>query len=121
MIYINKHTSNQVILRLSGVSSLLSPIYLFEFINNMNPSNITYFTAEDLSSYRCGYNRFNIIEDDTSIPLSGQVSLRSGSYTYNIYEGTGATLSVSATTGAIINTGKVRVVGLDTQLADVYK
>ena len=122
MIYLNKNTTNTVILELTNVSSLLSPNYLFEFINNINPNNITYFTAQDLSSFKCRYNRFEIIENNTSIPLSGQVSLISGSYNYNIYESSAITLSVSATTGKVISTGKVIVDGLDTNIPNnIYR
>lgn len=113
MIVINKNQSNTVILELTTFSQLIDPTYLFEFINGINPNSITYFTAEDQSGYKCRYNRFDIIEDPIAIPLSGQVTLRSGQYTYNVYEATGVTLSVSATTGRVLSTGKVQVNGDD--------
>lgn len=121
MIVLNKASSNTVILELTSVSSLLSPYYLFEFINDLNTSSITYFTAADLSTFKCRYNRFTMIESTTAIPLSGQVNLRSGSYNYNVYEATGYTLSVSATTRAIISTGKVIVNGTDSELPSIYR
>ncbi len=121
MIYLDKNTSNPVILELTSVSSLLNPSYLFEFKSVLTPTSLTYFTSQDLSSYKCRYNRFDIIENNTAIPLSGQVSLKTGSYIYNVYESTGVTLSVSATTGRIISTGKGIVVGIDTQLSPVYR
>lgn len=121
MIYLNKNTNNTVILELTNVSSLLSPNYLFEFVNDLNPGSVTYFTAPDLSTFKCRYNRFNIIENNTSIPLSGQVSLISGSYVYNVYESSAITLSVSATTGKVISTGKAIVDGLDTNISTIYR
>ena len=121
MIYLNKNTTNTVILELTSVSSLLNTNYLFEFINDINTNSITLFTSADLSTFKCRYNRFSIIESSTSIPLSGQVSLISGSYTYNVYEASASTISISATTGVIISTGKAIVNGLDTNLSPVYR
>jgi hypothetical protein len=113
MIVINKNQSNTVILELTTFSQLLNPVYLFEFVSGIKPNSITYFTAEDQSGYRCRYNRFEIIEDPVAIPLSGQVSLRSGQYVANIYEATATTLHVSGTTGRILSTVKVVVNGQD--------
>lgn len=123
MIYLDKDTTNEVILELTSVSSLLLPEYLFKFTNDVNPNNITYFTGTDLSTYKCRYNRFQVIETgSTYVNLTAStVNLISGSYTYDIYEATGTTLSVSATTGEIISTGKVIVNGTDTNIPDVYK
>jgi len=121
MIYLEKNTSNTVILELTSVSSLLYSNYLFQFINDINTNKITYFTSADLSSFKCRYNRFTIVESTTQIPFSGQVSLIGGSYTYNVYEATASTLSVSATTGHIISTGKAIVNGIDSQLQSIYR
>ena len=89
----------------------------------MTPSDITYFTGADLSTYKCRYNRFDIIETGTTyVNLTGAtVNLRSGSYTYDIYEASASTLSVSATTGTIISTGKVLVNGTDTDIPAIYR
>jgi hypothetical protein len=111
MIVINKNQTNTVILELTTLSSLLSPNYLFEFINGINTNNITYFTAVDNSTYKCRYNNFDIIENAVSIPLSGQVNLISGQYVVNIYEATAQTINISATTGRIIATVKAQVNG----------
>jgi len=111
MIVLNKNQTNMVILELTTSSSLLSPNYLFEFKRGINPSVITYFTAVDTSTYKCRYNRFEIIEDPISIPLSGQVNLLSGQYIVNIYEASAATLSVSATTGVVLQTVNAQVNG----------
>ncbi len=119
MIVINKNQSNLNILELTSSSSLLNPNYLFEFENDLNKS-LTYFTAQDMSNFKCRYNSFNIIDDTTPIPLSGQVSLLTGMYTYNVYEASAVTLSVSATTGVVIQTGKAIVNG-DNNVSSVYK
>lgn len=124
MMYLNKFAVNPVILELTSVSSLINPHYLFEMVNDINPSHITYFTGQDISTYLCRYNRFDITVTGATdaVPLSGIVSLVSGSYTYNVYESTGATLSVSATTGRIISGGNKAIVnGIDSDLPEVYR
>lgn len=123
MIYLHKDETNTVILELTSVSTLLSPFYLFEFINDMRPDNITYFTAEDLSTYKCRYNRFDIIETIPGgvDPINGTINLLSGSYRYNIYEATLPTIDPNDTTGKIISTGKVIVDGIDDEIDPVYR
>lgn len=122
MIYLHKDETNTVILELTSVSSLMSPFYLFEFINDMN-DDITYFTAEDLSTYKCRYNRFNVIETiPVNVdPINGTINLLSGSYRYNIYEATLPTIDPNDTTGKIISTGKVIVNGIDDEIDPVYR
>lgn len=123
MINLQKDTENTVILELTSVSTLLNPYYLFEAINDMQPTNITYWTATDLSTYKCRYNRFTITETgSTYVDLTGgTINLLTGSYKYNIYEASASTLSVSATTGNIISTGKLIVDGEDTEIDLVYR
>ncbi len=118
MIIINKNSTNTIILELTSVSNLLNPNYLFEFKNDLL-NTLYYFTTPDLSNWKCRYNLFEITESTTPDPINGIISLVGGSYTYNIYEATGATLSVSATTGRIISTGKVNVLG--EQINNIYK
>jgi hypothetical protein len=120
MIVLDRGQTNTVILELTSNSSLLNPNYLFEFKNDLN-NNFTYFFSEDLSNFKCRYNRFQIIENDTAIPLSGQVTLLTGMYTYNIYEASAVTLSVSATTGRVIQTGKVIVNGTNSNIPSIYR
>lgn len=123
MMYINKNTSNDVILELTSVSSLLSPNYLFKLTQDTDVSNITYFTGTDLSTFKCRYNRFEVIETGTTYVnlTASTVNLRSGSYRYDVYESTASTLSVSATTGTIISTGKAIVNGIDNEIPLVYR
>lgn len=123
MINLQKDTENTVILELTSVSTLLNPYYLFEAINDMQPTNITYWTATDLSTYKCRYNRFTITETgSTYVDLTGgTINLLTGSYKYNIYEASASTLSVTGTTGNIISTGKLIVDGEDTEIDLVYR
>ncbi len=121
-MYLYKNQLNTVILELTLSSSLLNPNYLFEVISDMNPTSILYFTASDLSSYKCRYNRFNIIvTGSTANYTAGTFNLLSGSYKYNIYESSAITTSISATTGRIISTDKLIVYGIDQEIASVYR
>jgi hypothetical protein len=123
MIYIEQNKVNLVILQLTSNSFLNNPNYLFEYKNDMSPNNITYFIGTDLSSFKCRYNRFNITLTGASYVdySAATLNLRTGSYTYTVYEASSPTLHISGTTGRILDTGKVYVDGDDSDLADVYK
>lgn len=126
MIYLEQNLVNPVILQLTQNSNLLTPSYLFEFINDITPSNILYFTGTDLSSYKCKYNKFDItLTGSSNVNLTGStININPGSYTYNVYEATGLTsnnLVISATTGCLIAKGKVIVVGDNPSIASIYQ
>lgn len=115
MIYITKNTTNKVVLTLSENSSLTNPYYLFVFTNeyNDNPNSI-YFTAPDASLATNRYNLFNIIENASGSTSGGTnvtLNLIPGQYNYYVYESTGSTLSVAATTGIVIESGRMIVDG----------
>lgn len=122
MIYLTKNSTSTVILELTQISTLLNSYYLFEFVNDMNKS-VSYFSANDLSSYKCRYNKFNLTETGSTYTnySAGTVNFKTGSYTYNVYEASATTLSVSATTGNIISTGKAFVAGADLDIANIYR
>jgi len=126
MIYITKNTTNQVVLELTSVSSLLSPYYLFHLTktdSNNTPLVELLFTGTDLSTFKSRYNRFEVIETgSTYVNLTAStISVLPGSYNYDIYESSTQTLSISATTGVIISTGKMFVDGVETSLPSIYR
>lgn len=123
-MYINKNSVNPFICELTLISSFPGAYYLFEMINDLNPSQITYWMGQDLTTYGCRYNRFDIIETgSTYVNLTAStLNLRSGSYTYNVYEATGVTLHVSGTTGRIISQNNKAIVnGEDTEFMNIYR
>ncbi len=123
MILINKDSLNTVILTLTENSSLMFPHYIFEFTNDIQ-DNTVIFSATDLSTFGCRYNRFEITETGTTYTdnNNGIINLvPSGYWTYNVYESTGSTLSISATTGVILETGKVFVNGTDNDIPLIYQ
>lgn len=115
MIYINKDETNKVVLTLSENSSLSSPYYLFKFVNEFNSSpQPIYFTTPDLSINPNRYNLFTLIEASTGSTTGGTsvaLNLVPGQYNYTVYESTASTLSYSATTGVIIEYGRMVVDG----------
>lgn len=112
---INKNAQNTVVLKLKALSSLSTPYYLFHFYNAFDEGTEIFFNATDQSAFNCSYNLFDIIE--TASTLTNLTASTPSiylfpleSWNYNIYEATASTLSISATTGVILNTGKVIVV-----------
>lgn len=119
MIFLQKNTTNKVVLTLTENSRLSNPFYLFEFTNEFqnypldNPP--IYFTTPDLSNATIRFNLFDIELSSTGSTSGGTsvaMNLQSGQYKYNVYEATGSTLSVSATTQRVVETGRM-VVQLD--------
>jgi len=121
-IYLKKDFTNRVVLTLNESSTLSNPNYLFVFENNYNVNSVpVYFTTDDMSNSVCRYNLFEIIENVTGSTTGGTsvvISLMPGQYTYNVYEASASTLSISATTGVIIQTGRMTVD--DTSANDTY-
>lgn len=115
MIYINKDETNKVVLTLSENSSLSSPYYLFKFVNEFNSSpKPIYYTTPDLSINPGRYNLFNIVESASGSTTGGTnvaLNLVPGQYNYTVYESSASTLSYSATTGVIIEYGRMVVDG----------
>jgi hypothetical protein len=112
-IYLKKDYDNKFVLTLSEFSSLSNPNYLFVFENIYNKeSNPIYYTTPDLSSYKSRYNLFQLIESSTGSTTGGtsvSLSLMSGQYDYLVYESSASTLSISATTGIILESGRMVV------------
>jgi len=79
--------TNTIALTLKEKTTLASPTYLFEFINNQSKEKL-YCISTDTSAFKERYNKFSIIvKTTTPTPLNGEVKLKIGDeYTYNVYE-----------------------------------
>jgi len=109
MIFLKQNSENLVALTLKESSTLTSPFYLFKLTSVMG-GNTKIFNATDISTATTRYNLFNIIlSASTSENLSaGTVYIKSefnGQFQYDVYESSAQTLSLSATTGSILETG----------------
>jgi hypothetical protein len=138
MILINKETNNTIALTLTEKSQLLgydsggnltgTTYNLFVFENEGRDEE-KIFTANDISPYKERYNEFEVLESGTTENLLGGIihlTGRTSQWSYKIYESDTAfsadTLAVSATTGTILEEGRVLVRGNegDTSINDVY-
>lgn len=107
MIYIDKNTSNKIVLTLSENSELVNPYYFFVFKNEYDteeaPEEI-YLPDSSLSKNR--YNLFTLVEGvDLTLPK--------GQYNYKVYESNIVPSSISDTTQRIVEEGRM-VVGQTT-------
>lgn len=129
MITINKQSYNTVVLTLKEKSLLTGSSYNLFVFTNEGKNQEKIFTAVDISPYRDRYNEFSIRESYTSEDLlDGKIYLEgdASQWLYTIYESSipfsANTLSISATTGTILETGRVQVKGDegDTSINSVY-
>jgi hypothetical protein len=113
MIYIDKDSTNTIVLTLDESSKLINPYYLFSFENEYNlDSNLIWWTTSDVSSYVNRYNQFNLIESATGSTTGGintPLKLISGQYIYRVYESLTQTLNINDTTGVILEKGRMIV------------
>jgi hypothetical protein len=112
MIYLERNIVNRVVLTLSETSTLVDPYYLFEFIPEFSQSSSIFFTTDDLSPATFRYNLFDIELSSTGSTSGGTnvaLNIVPGQYQYKVYEGTGQTLSISATTGNVVESGRMIV------------
>jgi len=123
VIYIQKSTTNNMVLTLSESSKLTSPNFLFIFLNeyNLEAQTIT-FSTPDISSYTNRYNQFVLVESATGSTTGGYnvpLSLVSGQYKYTVYEGLTASLDINDTTGIVIEEGRMVVSGNDDDIETI--
>jgi len=104
MIYINKNTTNTLALTLTEKSQIQAPSYLFQFIDDSTRQE-KLFNMIDSTPYARRYNLFNLTETTTENLSNGQVELKYGFGRYKVYESVTPTLSISGTTGRILEEG----------------
>lgn len=118
MILITKNTTNTAILTLSEKTTIATPVYLFEVLNDQ--TNISKcFIAQDISNNPERYNEFYIIDNVTELPLVGQVDFGYiGFYKYNIYEQSSTTNLDPLLATNLIDNGKLKVIESVTSLPE---
>jgi len=125
MIYINKNTTNKLCLSLKESNLSNAPYYIFEFIKDSLPEDENiYFYTPNISNYTSRYDLFELIDNDITGSLIGGINiplnLKSGQYKYNIYLSN--TISIDPINfGDLIETGKMVVNGIDTQIDTIYQ
>lgn len=100
---------NQVPVTLTELTTLTSPYYLFEFLNDTNiPKYVIVNSADDLSDAdqqeRC--NVFEIEEVASGAnPVNGTITLVDGDYRYTVYEQSSSTNIVPTNATGIVEKG----------------
>jgi hypothetical protein len=111
MIIINQGESNTIALTLSEKATIENPNYLFEFYDEQRKVS-KFFIAQDTSEYKYRYNKFSITEKAVPNYLNGEVDMSfQGLWTYRIREQESNTNLDPELSGAIVETGKVKVFG----------
>lgn len=115
MIIINKNSVNDVILTLTEKVTISNPTFLFRFTSDYSREQVI-FIASNTSQYTDRYDSFSITETSgTTNLLNATISLEPvGDWTYEVFEQASATNLNMNYTGALLETGKVRVIGTTT-------
>lgn len=131
MIYIRKNNQNNVHLTLNEKSYFyrinVQPYFLFVLQNDGVLDQVKIFTAPDGSTIPDRYNKFSFTERQNENLLNGVIHLtgNTSQWNYEVYESdtpfSADTLSISATTGFILEKGRVFVDGNDNTINDIYK
>lgn len=112
---IQKNTVNTCVFSLAERTTLTPVYYLFVFTNTQNNTVLT-FTCTDISVNKLRYNEFEIEETQSEDRLTGKITLDlTGSYTYEIYEQSSSTNLDLASTGNLVEIGKIDVKGAEVE------
>lgn len=110
-IVIRKNQVNNLALTLRERSQLVDAYYLFEFINSFSTTPLKrYCSAQNQASVNIRYDLIQISEQANPEGLDGEVRMKEGEWTYNVYESEAPTLNVAETTGRIIQHGLAIVI-----------
>lgn len=126
MIFLKPNSPNIAIFRLSNVLGNYDANYLFE-VRDVSDRQVLLFTGDNTSTYKSRYDRFifDVVENKSLEDLNdSKFYLPQGQYRINVYQLTGGTyydsmyyvnngyyegLSLSATTGLVIETDQFKI------------
>jgi len=109
-IVLNMGAANTVIMTLSERVTITSPFFLFHFQSKFNNTEERFFQATNISNNKIRYDEFEITETSSPNYNGGEVDLFTGEWTYDVYQASASTLSISGTTGGIIETDMAIVI-----------
>lgn len=109
MILIKKNSVNLVLLTLLEKTTIDPVFYLFEFWKEGSPGTRKTFLSNDSSTNTGRYNEFYIEENTTEDTLNGIISLETGDWFYNVYEQSSSTNLIVASSGGLVENGRVQV------------
>ena len=109
MINLKSGITNSAIVHVSQMfGDNLARDYTFRVLNVDN-QDVTWFTNQNISPATKRYDEFEVILSGTPDIENGIINLEKGQYTYEVYQLTGSSLTLSATTGVVLETGKLVV------------
>lgn len=113
MIYINKGTTETIVLTLDESTTLTDPVYLFKFTWETDPTDVDplYWIGTDTSTYPERYNKFTLIEGT-------DVTFRLGQYIYEVYEDTTGSTPTDETGLTKVEEGRMVVNGTSSTIYD---
>lgn len=113
MVKLLKNTANDCFFTLNEKTTLSGATYLLAIYSNQKRNTKVLRLSGDSSTDTIRYNKFVI----TEVPFAsenlnaGDVYLEPGGYDYFAYQTTGSTLSITADTTTIVESGKLICVG----------
>lgn len=118
MIYIEKDSENKIVLTLTENSTLSNPNYLFVFENEFDTATepIEIYLPDSSTST----DRYNLFTLTDGSGVGDDLDLTKGQFTYTIYEAVGIPVTVSDTTGEIIEEGRMVVSSATYELETIY-
>lgn len=115
MLVINKNSNNTLILTVTEKVTIASPTFLFKLTNDLTRESVLFLSA-NLSAYKDRYDKFLITETSGTINVSsGVINLNpTGFWKYEIFEQVSTSNLLESATGAMVENGKIKVIGTDT-------
>ena len=113
MIYIDKGTSNDIVLTLSESVTISNPVYLFKFQWETDLEGVVplYWIGTDTSTYTYRYNQFELVEGT-------DVTFRIGQYIYEVFEAPEGSTPVDETGLDKLEEGRMVVNGTGSTIYD---
>jgi len=118
LIYIEKDTTNKIVLTLTENSLLSNPNYLFVFENEWDTTTDPIeIYLPDTSTATDRYNLFTLVDGSGT---GDDVDFSKGQFTYTIYEAVGIPSTVTDTTGNIVEEGRMVVSSTTYEIETIY-
>lgn len=115
MQVITRGQNTTLVFTLTERVTLTSPYFLVRMVSRTGRNEKRFILPSNLSSYKDRYDKFTITETSgTEVLTSGTVTLTpTGEWDYEIYEQASNTNTTVASAGTLLETGMVRVIGID--------
>jgi len=118
VIYIGKDTENKIVLTLTENSTLSNPNYLFVFENEFDTATDPIeIYLPDTSTATDRYNLFTLTDGSGT---GDDLDLTKGQFTYTVYEAVNVPVTISDTTGDVVEEGRMVVSSATYEIETIY-